>query len=462
MDETEVTLAAYEGGVEKYLATTPAEPSALARWLGSLAGDVFAPGARVFEIGSAGGCDAAYLRQAGFDVLASDAAQAFVDYLRSHDFPDAVRYDVRRDPPPDTDVDIIFANAVLPHLRRDETAAVLRRLHDDFGDETVLFASVKLGDGEGWSTEKLGSRRWYTYWHPEEFTHALIDAGWVVEEARIRTGRYDDWVSVIALPHRSAMRDAFDERSADYGRSDWHRVLAEQLVAACPLEPGSRVLDAATGTGFVAREAADRIGPDGRVLAVDLSEGMLATLVEHSPPRLGRAPIEPLLADATRLPLPDACVDAVLCGAGLLYMSPQDALREWHRVLRPGGFVAFSGLQTGEPPAARLFRLHARAYGLNLMDLSAPLGTADRCRDALTAAGFVDIEVTPGRVTLSDADLGRAWDVQQRMTRPELAMLPEEDIGRLRASYVAEVDLKLRTDPQFAVAASLYAVARRP
>lgn len=462
MDENEVTLAAYEAGVAEYLENTPPEPSALALWLGSLAGDVFAPGARVLEVGSAGGSDACHLQSAGFDVIATDAAQGFVDHLRRHDFPEALRYDVRRDPPPTRDVDIVFAHGVLPHFRRDEARAILSRLHEEFGDDTVLVASVKLGDGEGWSTQKLGARRWYTYWRPQDFTRALGDAGWIVEEARVRAGRYDDWIGVIALPVRSALRDAFDERAADYERSDWHRRYAAQLVAASPLVPGSHILDVAAGTGFVAREAADRLGPAGRVTAVDISEGMLAALVENCPPQPGRAPIEPFLRDATDLQLPDCSVDAVLCGAGLLYMQPSDALREWHRVIRPGGFVAFSSMQAGEPPPARLFQLHARAYGLTLTDLSQPLGTPEQCCRQLAAAGFVDADVTTGQVQFSMADLDRAWDIQTRMARAELATLPAEDVGRLRASYVAEVALMARTDPEFSIAKTLYAVARRP
>jgi ubiquinone/menaquinone biosynthesis C-methylase UbiE len=462
LDVNQATLAAYEANIATYLAKTPTEPSALARWLGSMAGDVFAPGARVLEVGSAGGSDACHLRAAGFDVIATDGTAGFVDYLRGHDFPDALRYDVRLDPPPTRDVDVIFANAVLPHLTRDETPAVLARLHEAYGDETVLVASVKIGHGEGWSTEKLGTSRWYTYWQPEDFTRTLMDAGWIVEEARIRAGRYDDWIGVIALPTRSALRDAFDERAADYGRSDWHRNYAEQLVAASPLVPGSHVLDVAAGTGFVAREAAARVGPSGSVTAVDISEGMLAELTRHCPPAPERAPIEPILGDAMALELPDGSVDAVLCGAGLLYMRPPDALREWHRVLRPGGFVAFSTMLTGEPPPGELFRLHARAYGLTLTNLSARLGTPEQCHDALTAAGFVDIVTTPGQVEFSEADMDRAWEIQQRMARAELATLPEEDVGRLRASYVAEVGLKMRTDPGFRIAKTLYAVARRP
>jgi ubiquinone/menaquinone biosynthesis C-methylase UbiE len=68
----------------------------------------------------------------------------------------------------------------------------------------------------------------------------------------------------------------FDARAPRYVRDDWHRRYAEQFVAAVPVRSGDLVLDAGTGTGFAACAIARRVGPTGRVLAVDLSEGMLA------------------------------------------------------------------------------------------------------------------------------------------------------------------------------------------
>ena len=65
----------------------------------------------------------------------------------------------------------------------------------------------------------------------------------------------------------------FDQRAARYAKSDWHRVYAEQFVALAPLEAGQRVLDAGAGTGFAALAIARRVGPAGRVLAVDVVGG---------------------------------------------------------------------------------------------------------------------------------------------------------------------------------------------
>ena len=48
------------------------------------------------------------------------------------------------------------------------------------------------------------------------------------------------------------------------------------LAAGADIGPGLRVLDVATGTGLLAFEAAKRVGSAGRVLGLDISEGMLA------------------------------------------------------------------------------------------------------------------------------------------------------------------------------------------
>ena len=69
----------------------------------------------------------------------------------------------------------------------------------------------------------------------------------------------------------------WEGRGADYDSSDtFHRSLAEQLVDRACLQAGHTVLDLATGTGMVALPAAEKVGSEGRVVAVDISTGMLA------------------------------------------------------------------------------------------------------------------------------------------------------------------------------------------
>src|SRR5450631_2653822 len=58
--------------------------------------------------------------------------------------------------------------------------------------------------------------------------------------------------------------------------------IARHLVALARLEPQARVLDVGCGTGIVSRLAAEALGPEGRVVGLDLSDGMLRKAAELS------------------------------------------------------------------------------------------------------------------------------------------------------------------------------------
>jgi SAM-dependent methyltransferase len=83
------------------------------------------------------------------------------------------------------------------------------------------------------------------------------------------------------------------------------------LLAEAAIRPGERILDLATGTGIVAREAAPFVGERGRIVALDINPAMMA--VGRSLPEPAGASIEWLEGDAAALLLPDAAFDAVLC-----------------------------------------------------------------------------------------------------------------------------------------------------
>jgi SAM-dependent methyltransferase len=125
----------------------------------------------------------------------------------------------------------------------------------------------------------------------------------------------------------------------------WHAALAgvqAQLLAAAAPAPGERVLDVACGTGVVSVAAAHAVGARGSVLGVDLSGQMVRAADERvMSQRLRHARFARM--DAERLALPDAGFDLALCALGLMYLpEPHAALRELHRVLRPGGRAALA------------------------------------------------------------------------------------------------------------------------
>ena len=257
--------------------------------------------------------------------------------------------------------------------------------------------------------------------------------------------------------------ETFDQRAPNYGKGAWHRIYAERLVELAALEPHQSVLDAGAGTGFAAVAIARSVGPSGRVVAIDISPGMLAearTAIDAA----GITNVEVAQTDATNLPQFDASTfDAVICAAALLYMPVASALEEWHRVLKPGGLVGFSTMCEGSPKAGQLFRDCAREFGVaGLEDPSAALGSNDRCRAALSAAGFHDLTVVAEHVYFSAADLERAWDSNSRSaSHTAVRELSDVNLEALRARYESALSARLAADAAFARADVLYAFGRK-
>lgn len=123
---TDETLAAYQDGVDEYLACSP---TGVAQSVAVLLDQMIAhaPGAEVLELGSGPGREALYLEQRGMRVNRTDATPAFVERLQRAGHP-ARELDVRQG-----DLggpfDAVLANAVLLHLTRDDLHAALRACH---------------------------------------------------------------------------------------------------------------------------------------------------------------------------------------------------------------------------------------------------------------------------------------------------------------------------------------------
>lgn len=110
----------------------------------------------------------------------------------------------------------------------------------------------------------------------------------------------------------------------------------ERAIERAELREGDAVLDVACGTGFVARRAAEVVGPTGRVTGLDVNPGMLGAARQFSP----AANIEWIEASALEIPLPDATFNAVICQQGIQFFPDRvRALREMARLAGAGGRV---------------------------------------------------------------------------------------------------------------------------
>jgi demethylmenaquinone methyltransferase/2-methoxy-6-polyprenyl-1,4-benzoquinol methylase len=144
-------------------------------------------------------------------------------------------------------------------------------------------------------------------------------------------GYYKDEVE-----HRAFLQKIFDDTAPDYERIEnvlalgsgrWYR---RQALLRAGLAAGAQVLDVGIGTGMVATEALGIIGPQGRLVGVDPSPGMMGEV--HLPG------VELVQGMAEALPRPDASCDFLSMGYALRHIGDVSAaFGEFHRVLRPGG-----------------------------------------------------------------------------------------------------------------------------
>lgn len=173
--------------------------------------------------------------------------------------------------------------------------------------------------------------------------------------------------------------------------------MSRRLVAVANVQTGDRVLDAACGTGVVARAAARQVGPTGAVAAVDINADMLATA------RQAAAGISPPIdfqqADVTDMPFGDSAFDIVLCEEAVQFFSDRvAALREMRRVTASGGRVMFSVLRSlDHHPVYAVFadalRQHAGPDAAQMMGSPFAFGDAEALRGAAVGAGLHDIEI---------------------------------------------------------------------
>lgn len=205
---------------------------------------------------------------------------------------------------------------------------------------------------------------------------------------------YDDLRGYMAS-YRDAILKMYNDRTAyDTEGGTRHPEDAERLVASSNIGLGDRVLDVATGTGLVAFAAAERIGKQGSVEAIDISKGLLEQARRKVTSRKG-GNIRFRLADAEETDFASAAFDQIFCCEALvLFQDPLAVLRNWHRLLKPGGQIAFTSTHEDS-----YFGVHLQASVRTILGPNAPLqmhgllGTEEKLRYELASAGFSCIRI---------------------------------------------------------------------
>jgi len=272
---------------------------------------------------------------------------------------------------------------------------------------------------------------------------------------------------------RAFEQSGWEKAAARY--HDTFRSLTTQavdpLLDAVGAGPGVRLLDMATGPGYVAAEAARR---GARVVGMDLAAAMVVQARRHHPN------VHFQVGDAERLPFAAKSFDAVVMSFGLLHVArPEVALSEAFRVLRSGGRVGFTVWMPPEQTVGFGMILRAiESHG----NLNTPLpegppffrfSDPQECCRVLREAGFIEPNVAqvPQLWRLPSADDGdRAGGLfghllrhraQQELCGPASAAAPYHDQVALHLLGEAEDLLRRVTETNDALAGDARLVERR-
>ena len=232
-----------------------------------------------------------------------------------------------------------------------------------------------------------------------------------------------------AGPSWVAMQDQIDRQLRPLG--------LEAMDRLAPA-PGEVVLDIGCGCGSTTLDLLWRVGPSGRVLAVDISEPMLG-VAESRARAAGHANIEFRLADAQTADLPAGAADAIFSRFGVMFFAdPSAAFANLRKALHPGGRLGFVCWQAMalNPWMGLPFQAAVAAYP-SLAPTSAPDPTApgpfafadgERIRGILADAGFSDISVSSHEALISLGDLEATMVAAVRLGPLAAAMRDNPDL----------------------------------
>lgn len=239
--------------------------------------------------------------------------------------------------------------------------------------------------------------------------------------------------------------------------------LGARLVELADLRPGERVLDVGCGRGATLLPAAQRVGPTGSVLGVDLSDDMVRVLAQELE-RAGVANASVWRGDAEALDVAPEWFDAVLCAFVLhILVHPDRAAAECARALRAGGRCAASTPMGAGPEWEFLGRLIAtyvpRARRRPVLPFRREFDLVPVLRGAgLEVVAEVDEEMG---FFFPDEEAWWDWSWTHGM-RALLETLPDEALAALKDDAMAELRA-LKTAEGIAMPQKMkFVVARRP
>lgn len=200
------------------------------------------------------------------------------------------------------------------------------------------------------------------------------------------------------------------------------------LLQMCELQPGQRILEVGCGSGYTAATAAKQF--EVTVTATDLEPHLLARAAERArSTRVGES-VALTQADARHLPFPDASFDGVICESVLAFLEEKaPALREFYRVLKPGGFLANNEVTFLKPPPDDFADALRSAAPKTAGALAVPVDAGEHKR-LLEDTGFQSLRVETGDVPVRQQTLEQMQIDGFRALKPMFASIFDRELRK--------------------------------